>query len=145
VLCKFQVHAMKISVAYSKCQQTSPTIVYEGRRRQDEKLSHNCILYSLPLFYSHSCYENIYFRIEDHYPEILKGYLVKNEMGALDTLTKQQKYLPISVEQARDQVKRLKEQSRSTVKKGQNTANKWNRLRKPRQNYELNTNKCKKM
>ena len=42
---------------------------------------------------------------------------VQNEMGALNTIIKQQKKLPISVEDARAQVKRLKEQSQSAVKK----------------------------
>lgn len=49
---------------------------------------------------------------------------VKNEVGALKTITDQRKKLPISVEQARAQVIRLKEQSLSTAKKGQNLAGK---------------------
>ena len=44
---------------------------------------------------------------------------VKNEIGAMNTLTKQQELLPVSVEQARAQVQRLKLQSLSTAKKGQ--------------------------
>lgn len=49
---------------------------------------------------------------------------VKNEMGAMNTLIEQQKLLPISVEEARLQVQRLKDQSRSAVKKGQRIAGK---------------------
>jgi len=41
---------------------------------------------------------------------------VKNEIGALKTMAKQRKKLPISVEQARAQVIRLKEQSLSNRK-----------------------------
>jgi len=44
-----------------------------------------------------------------------------NEMQIMKALRQQQKTLPISVEQARRQVQRLKEQSLSTVKKGQAT------------------------
>ena len=44
---------------------------------------------------------------------------MKNEMAVLITMIKQQRMLPISVEQARAQVLRLKEQSQSAVKKGQ--------------------------
>ena len=43
---------------------------------------------------------------------------VKNEVGVLRTLTRQQLLLPISVEAAKAQVMRLKAKSLSTVKKG---------------------------
>ena len=49
---------------------------------------------------------------------------VQNEMGAMKTMTAQRKKLPISVEQARAQVKRLSEQSRSAVKKGRSITSK---------------------
>jgi len=49
---------------------------------------------------------------------------VNNEMGAMKTMISQQEKLPISVEQARAQVKRLSEQSRSAVKKGRSTVSK---------------------
>ena len=49
---------------------------------------------------------------------------VKNETGVMNLWTKQQKMQPVSVEQARLQVRRLKDQSHSTVKKGLNTTNK---------------------
>jgi hypothetical protein len=55
---------------------------------------------------------------------------VKNEMAVLATITIQRKMLPISVEQARAQVLRLKEQSLSTEKKGQNTASRLDLLKK---------------
>ncbi|MEO6730132.1 MAG: hypothetical protein ABIN01_02860 [Ferruginibacter sp.] len=43
---------------------------------------------------------------------------VTNEMQIMKVLTQQPKMLPVSVEQARQQVRRLKEQSLSIVKKG---------------------------
>ena len=43
---------------------------------------------------------------------------VKNELGVMNTMIKQQEMLPISVEQARAQVQRLKDQSQSAAKKG---------------------------
>lgn len=49
---------------------------------------------------------------------------VRNELAVMNTIIKQQKMLPISVEQARDQVQRLKDQSRSADKKGHDTVRK---------------------
>lgn len=54
----------------------------------------------------------------------LGGTWVTNEMAVQQTMTKQISQLPVSVAQARAQVQRLQDQSRSRVKKGHGTAKK---------------------
>lgn len=67
-----------------------------------------------------------------YYPEILRQFLGEERDRGFKTMTEQRKKLPISVEQARAQVMRLKEQSLSTEKKGQNSASKKDNLKKLR-------------
>ncbi|MEJ7828623.1 MAG: hypothetical protein WKF91_10515 [Segetibacter sp.] len=60
--------------------------------------------------------------LSKEWSNITRKYLgntwVRNEKAVMNSLMKQQSMQPLSLEQARAQVQRLKDQSRTTVKKG---------------------------
>jgi hypothetical protein len=64
-------------------------------------------------------------KLSKEWTNIIRKYLgdswVKNEQAVLNSLIKQQDNPPISLQQAREQVERLSQQSQSAVKKGHTT------------------------